>query len=158
MKKFCISIIVVAISLVASSCSNKSIPQKMEDFVSKTEANCATYSTHDWEKSAIQYEQLVNDYVSGENQYTDSEKEVAANAMGRYHALLLKNGVEKSAAFLKELGKILPLYFDGLSNGLKENAADIESSIDSLFDDEKIEQSLNNLEETLEKLFNGTGN
>lgn len=85
----------------------------MEDFVSKTEANCATYSTQDWEKSTIQYEQLVNDYVSGENQYTDSEKEVAANAMGRYHALLLKNGVEKSAAFLKELGKILPSYFDG---------------------------------------------
>lgn len=153
MRRLFESILIAAISLIVSSCSTKSIPQKIEDFVSKTEANCAAYSSQDWEKSAIQYEQLVNEYVNGGGQYTDSEKEIAANAMGRYHALLIKSGVEKSAAFLKELGKILPSYFDGLSDGLKENAADIESSMNSLFDEAKIEQSLNSLEETLEELF-----
>ena len=85
--------------------------------------------------------------------YMNSPKDVAANAIGHYHALITKKGVEKSTEFLKELGKILPSYLDGLSDGLKEDAANIEASMNSLFDDEKIEQPLNNLEDTLEKFL-----
>lgn len=60
----------------------------------KTELNASSYSQSDWEKSAIEYQKLVDDYMYSGKEYTDAEKEMAARAMGRYHALLVKNGIE----------------------------------------------------------------
>ena len=80
---------------------------------------------------------------------------MAARAMGRYHALLLKNGIEKGASFLKEFGKMLPEYLDGLASGLDENADGVGSALENLFDEEKMEKSLDALGSALEKLFGG---
>jgi len=74
---------------------------------------------------------------------------MAARAMGRYHALLIKHGIEKSALYLEELGNILPSYFEGLSKGFEESDIDF----DKLFDDEKIEKSLESLSSAFEKIF-----
>lgn len=149
--------IVAVAALFVSSCGSSSEPQKLDSFVDKAELNASSYSQSDWEKSAIQYQKLVDDYMYSGKEYSDAEKEMAARAMGRYHALLLKSGIEKGASFLKEFGKMLPEYLDGLASGLDENADGVGSALENLFDEEKMEKSLDALESAFEKLF-GTDN
>lgn len=148
-------LIVAVMTVLMASCASQSAPQKLDNFVDKTELNASSYSQSDWEKSAIEYQKLVDDYMYSGKEYTDVEKEMAARAMGRYHALLVKNGIEKGASFLKEFGKMLPEYLEGLASGLDENADGIESAIENLFDEEKMEKSLDSLGSALEKLFGG---
>lgn len=119
----------------------------------KVELNSSSYSSEDWEESAIQYQKLVDDYMNSGKQYSDAEKEMAVKAMGRYHALLIKSGIEKSASFLKEFGKVFPSYLDGIVEGIDANSEDIEKSLNNLFDEEKIEKSLESLNDKLEQLF-----
>lgn len=138
-------------ALLVSSCisAQRNPSQALDSFVDKTELNCDSYTAADWEKSAMQYEKLVEQYTNSNKQYTDAEKQMAARAMGRYHALLLKHGLEKSASYLEELGNILPSYFEGLTKGLEESDIDF----DKLFDDEKLEKSLESVGNAFEKIF-----
>lgn len=87
-------LIVAVMTVLMASCASQSAPQKLDNFVDKTELNASSYSQSDWEKSAIEYQKLVDDYMYSGKEYTDAEKEMAARAMGRYHALLVKNGIE----------------------------------------------------------------
>lgn len=149
------TLIVAMIAFLMASCASQSAPQKLDSFVDKAELNSSSYSQTDWEKSAVEYQKLVDDYMYSGKEYTEAEKEMAARAMGRYHALLLKNGIEKGASFLKEFGKMLPEYLDGLASGLDENADGVGSALENLFDEEKMEKSLDALGSALEKLFGG---
>lgn len=143
------------VAFLMASCASQSAPQKLDSFVDKAELNSSSYSLSDWEKSATEYQKLVDDYMYSGKEYTEAEKEMAARAMGRYHALLFKNGIEKGASFLKDFGKMLPEYLDGLASGLDENADGIGSAIENLFDEENIEKSLDALGSTIEKMFGG---
>jgi len=146
-------ICIAALTMLCISCMSASAPQKLDSFVDSTELRCDRFSAEDWNKSEEQYERLVNEYLKSGKSYSDAEKQMAARAMGRYHALQIKYGIEKSAEFLKNLGTILPSYLDGLASGLDENAGSIESALENLFDEEKLEKSLESLEKTLEGLF-----
>lgn len=147
--------ILIATSGSVMSCTMQSLPQQLDTFVDKAELNSESYDYSDWEKSKSQYEQMINAYMSSDKVYSDSEKEMAARAMGRYHALLIKNGIKESAAFLKELGNILPAYLDGFSSEVGDNTVDWDGIINDAFDDEKLEESLDGLEKALENLFGG---
>ena len=59
-----------------------------------------------------------------EIEYTEEERNKAARAMGRYHALILKNEIESGVSFLKEFCKIFPEYLDGFASGLNEDILD----------------------------------
>lgn len=149
MKPVC-SILFAAISaMIIASCASQSAPQALDAFVDKAELNSELYSPEDWERSELQYEKLIEQYANSGKSYTEAEKQMAARAMGRYHALLIKNGIEQSAEFLRELGNILPSYFEGITDGLEDSKIDW----DSIFDEEKIEESLDGLEQSLEKIF-----
>lgn len=149
--------LVAITALVVSSCigAQRSPSQALDSFVDKTELNCKSYTPEEWEKSATQYEKLVEQYTNSNKQYTEAEKQMAARAMGRYHALLIKHGLEKSSSYLKELGNLLPSYLDGLSDEIGEGTSDIESTLEDIFDEEKIEKSLERLGSALEDLFGG---
>ena len=112
--RFIRCIIIVLTSAFIVACSSSNIPQKLDSFVDNAELNSSDYDAEDWQKSMLQYERLVEEYSNSGKEYTDAEKQMTARAMGRYHSLLIKNGVEQSAAYLKELEAILPSYLEGL--------------------------------------------
>lgn len=145
-------LVLSAISLILGSCS-VSLPEKLDRFVDKAELNSSTYDANDWQKSLNQYAELVNELSSSGKQYSDAEKEMAARAMGRYHSLLIKNGIEASATYIKELKSILPSYLEGLVEGLDENSDEIGKSLEGLFDNEELYRVLDNLGEKLEGIF-----
>lgn len=137
------------------SCTSKSAPQKLDSFVDDAELHSSSYTQSDWDKSSAEYQKLVDEYMNSEKEYTKAEKDMAARAIGRYHALMLKNGIAKSASFFKELGEILPEYFDGLASGLDGNADGVSSALENLFNEERMEKSLDALGNSLEKFFGG---
>lgn len=145
----------VAAAIALVSCGTKSVPEKLDAFVDDAETKGAAYSETQWQQSEIKYQQLVNEYLDSESEYSDTEKKQAAEAMGRYHALLIRNGVEQVGSFIEELGQVLPSYLEGLASGLGESSANLESSLESLFNDEKLEKSLDDLGNALEGIFGG---
>ena len=81
---------------------------------------------------------------------------MAARAMGRYHSLLIKNGIEQSAAYLKELESILPSYLEGLVDGLGENSEDLGKTLEGIFNSEEIEDAFEGLSKKLDEILSGT--
>ena len=100
--KFIRFIIIVLTSALIAACSGSNIPQKLDSFVDNAELKSSNYDAEDWQKSMLQYEKLVEEYSNSDKEYTAAEKQMAVRAMGRYHSLLIKSGVEQSAAYLKE--------------------------------------------------------
>ena len=141
--------------LLIFSCTTANAPQKLDDFVDKAELNSGSYDTDDWSKSMEQYEKLVDEYANSGKEYTPEEKQMAARAMGRYHSLLIKNGVEQSAAYLKELEAILPSYLEGLVDGLGENSEELGKTLEVIFNSEELEKAFEALGNKLEEIFEG---
>ena len=72
-----------------------------------------------------------------------------------YHSLLIKNGVEQSAAYLKELESILPSYLGGLVDGLGENSEELEKTLEGIFNSEELDNAFEGLGNKLEEIFGG---
>ena len=149
----CITILLASATLAA--CSSSNIPQKLDSFVDNAELKSSEYDAEDWQKSMGQYEKLVEEYSNSGKEYSEAEKQMAARAMGRYHSLLIKNGVEQSAAYLKELQSILPSYLEGLVDGLGENSEELGKTLEGIFDSEELEKAFEGLGSKLEEIFGG---
>ena len=78
-----------------------------------------------------------------------------AETKGRYHSLLIKNGIEQSAAYLKELESILPSYLEGLVDGLGENSEELGKTLEGIFNSEEMEKAFEGLGKKLEEIFGG---
>lgn len=155
--RFIRSITIVLTMALIVSCSNSSIPQKLDSFVDNAELKSGDYDAKDWQKSLAKYERLVEEYNNSDNEYTDSEKHMAAQAMGRYHSLLLKNGIKASALYLEELKSILPAYLEGLVEGINEDSEELGKTLEGLFDSEELEKTFENLGSQLEEIFGNLG-
>ena len=142
----------LTVALMAA-CSNSNLPQKLDSFVDNAELKSGTYDAKDWEKSINQYEKIVEEYSASGKNYSEAEKQMAARAMGRYHSLLLKNGIQASASYLNELKTILPSYFEGLIEGIDEDSEKLEKSLEGLFDTEELEKAFEDLGTKLERIF-----
>ena len=136
-----------------SACSSSNIPQKLESFVDNAELNSNDYDAEDWQKSMTQYEELVEEYRSSGKEYSDAEKQMAARAMGRYHSLLIKNGIEQSAAYLKELESILPSYLEGLVDGFYENSEELGKPLEGAFNSNELEKAIEELNTKMDEIF-----
>ena len=154
MRLFRCFFIVLATALIAA-CSSSNIPQKLDSFVDNAELKSSDYDAEDWQKSMLQYEKLVDEYSNSGKEYTDAEKQMAVRAMGRYHSLLIKKGVEQSAAYLKELESILPSYLEGLVDGIGENSEDLGKTLEGIFNSEELEKAFEGLGNKLEEIFEG---
>ena len=154
MRLFRCFFIVLATALIAA-CSSSNIPQKLDSFVDNAELKSSDYDAEDWQKSMLQYEKLVDEYSNSGKEYTDVEKQMAVRAMGRYHSLLIKKGVEQSAAYLKELESILPSYLEGLVDGLGENSEELGKTLEGIFNSEELEKAFEGLGNKLEEIFEG---
>ena len=154
MRLFRCFFIVLATALIAA-CSSSNIPQKLASFVDNAELKSSDYDAEDWQKSMLQYEKLVDEYSNSGKEYTDAEKQMAVRAMGRYHSLLIKKGVEQSAAYVKELESSLPSYLEGLVDGLGENSEELGKTLEGIFNSEELEKAFEGLGNKLEEIFEG---
>lgn len=139
--------------VLMATCSSSNIPQKLDSFVDNAELKSNDYDAEDWQKSMLQYEELVEEFSNSGKEYSNAEKQMAARAMGRYHSLLIKNGIEQSAAYLKELESILPSYLEGLVDGLGENSEEFGKTLEGICNSE--EKAFEGLGNRLEELFGG---
>lgn len=146
----CLAVLITVCMSV--SCANRSIPEKLDNFVSEAEQNSSNYSMNDWEKSRQEYQQLVDSYMNSDKKYSAEEKEMAAHAIGRYHALLIKNGFEQAASIIKQLSSIIPSYLEGFSEGLDKGVDSLSNSLEQIFDEQRMEESVGKLEDSMDKL------
>ena len=146
---------IAALALCTACMAYAGIPQKLDDFVSKTERKCDNYSKKDWEKSRNEYRALLDEYRNSREEFSQDDKELAVRAMGRYNALLIKNGIVKSSLGIKEISALLPDFIKGLSDGLEANSEEINRTIKSLIDTNKINGAIQSLGNALEKVFAG---
>ena len=144
--------VVAAVPVLAISCMVTSVPQRLDRFVDNAELKSSSYSSSDWEKSVSEYDKLAEKFASTEQDYSQEEQQMAARAMGRYHSLLLKNGIQQSEDYLEKLKDELPAYIDGLAEGLGKRAEDIEKTLEKILSDKKLEKSLENLGEQIQKI------
>lgn len=141
--------------VLMATCSSSNIPQKLDSFVDNAELKSNDYDAEDWQKSMLQHEELVEEFSNSGKEYSNAEKQMAARAMGRYHSLLIKNGIEQSAAYLKELESILPSYLEGLVDGLGENSEEFGKTLEGIYNSEELEKAFEGLGNRLEELFGG---
>lgn len=141
--------------VLLATCSSSNIPQKLDSFVDNAELKSNDYDAEDWKNSMLQYEELVEEFSNSGKEYSNAEKQMAARAMGRYHSLLIKNGIEQSAAYLKELESILPSYLEGLIDGLGENSEEFGKTLEGISNSEELEKAFDGLGNRLEELFGG---
>lgn len=141
--------------VLLATCSSSNMPQKLDSFVDNAELKSNDYDAEDWQNSMLQYEELVEEFSNSGKEYSNAEKQMAARAMGRYHSLLIKNGIEQSAAYLKELESILPSYLEGLVDGLGENSEEFGKTLEEISNSEELEKAFDGLGNRLEELFGG---
>lgn len=124
MKKVLAIVTVVLLGAAAVGCS---VPARLNSFVNRTERYSYRYSIRDWNYSLNHYEYLVNQYVRNYTRYTTAQKRMAMNAIGRYHALLVKAGLKEGAGLLYELRE----YAGGLQDIFRQ---DVRAFVDFLRD------------------------
>lgn len=124
-------VILTVIFMALAGCKTKNIPVAIDEFVSQTELNCDSYSAEDWKKSLAEFKRLTDEYASNENSYSEAEKKIVTEAVGRYHALLLKNGAE----YVKEMIGKFPDYINGLTNGLLDIFGDSQEDSGKSFEE-----------------------
>ncbi len=153
MKNFTLIFLLSAFAFLSCGLANAGIPQKLDKFVAETEKNCADYTKQDWEKSRREYRALLDDYKNSKEEFSNQEKEQAVRAMGRYNALLIKNGIVKSSIGIQEISAMLPDFIKGLSEGLEANSEEINRSLKSLVDTAKLSGAVQSLGDALGKIF-----
>ena len=116
------TLLLVAATLIVSAASC-STPYRLRNFVDRTERNCERYRPRRWAASVERYETLVKDYVRNYHRYSTHEKKIAMEAIGRYHALLVQNGLKESMGVVYDLKSILPAYLGGLLDVFRKDVA-----------------------------------
>ena len=144
----------VAVALMAGCISNNPA-QKLDSFVDNAELKSDSFNAQQWANSMKQFEKLVEDYNAPGKTYSAAEKQMAARAMGRYHSLLIKNGVKATASYLEEMKSILPSYLEGLVDGLGENSEELGKTLGGVFNSEELEKAFEGLGNQLEEIFEG---
>lgn len=157
-------LIIFFTALILASCNTSApktdIVQNIDDFVVKAQVNSSSYTKEDWDKSVAEYEKLLDQYAKNQASYTAEQKQKVANAMGRYHALLLENALEQSADSLKgmiqefaDYTKLLPAYMDGFRDVLQSDTLKLENIFTDIFASDPVKDILG----SIGSLFGGLG-
>ncbi len=121
MKKTFLGMLLLAVVGMSFTVScGKSLPQKIDDFVDNASLKSANYTKEDWDKSKERFEELIEKYKAKENSFTKEEKQMVSRAIGRYQALLIKQGVKDAEDFINDLRESLPSLLEEFGNELKD--------------------------------------
>lgn len=111
MKSFkCFIISVAVLSLV--SCASP-LSTRFDEYVSQVESDCMYWTEAEWKLSEEEYNNLLQEYENNYSSLTQEEKDAINQAIGRYNGLLIKHGIENTAAGLQELGERIPSLIEG---------------------------------------------
>ena len=96
------TLVVLALGIALLAGCSRPLADRMDKFVSKTEANCEKYSADDWAKSQEEFSALAQEYKDNYSSFSKEEKERINKAMGKYTGLLLKKGVSEAGSVFQE--------------------------------------------------------
>lgn len=127
--------------LVIGCATTKSLPDRMDEFVEKTETEYKNYTEEDWAKSKAEYEALVNEWNENADSFTMSEKIRVMKAMGRYGTMVIEKEVSGAS---ESLGGIL--------ESIPETINDIIDQIDTAAIRESVDGIKNGVEGIIESI------
>ncbi|GEM_PF-1607001 len=159
--KLSLSIVAFA-AFFLGSCALQTVqtPQRIDDFVVRAQVESAGYTQDDWKKSIEEYEKLIAEYEENMNSYSAEDKQRVANAVGRYHALLLDSAVKESADSIKammqefaDISKLIPAYMEGFSDVFKGDSLKLERLFTDIFASEPVKDMI----ESITSVFTSIG-
>ena len=112
-------ILLIAAVLGLASC--KSLPEKVEIFVSDVEANYKTYTDLDWVAKDQKMAEFKLEYVKKADKLSQYERDYLNKAFGRYDAVVAKAKVGETVSGVKELLKDAGRYIEGLVEGITKS-------------------------------------
>lgn len=130
---------IAALAIFVGCASTKSLPERFDSFVEKTENEFKDYTEADWEKSRQEYEGFVQEIKDNYDSYSTSEKVKMAEAIGRYNSILIQNGVGSAT---ESIGDLIDQIPEVINDAIK--------NIDTV----AIKQSMDNLGNTIEGIIN----
>ena len=78
-------------------------------------------SEDDWEKLQLEYENFIRDFREHPENYSEEEKAEINKIMGRYHGLLVKEGLNEMAKEVEEYTKHLDSFLEGFFDAFIES-------------------------------------
>ena len=130
---------IAALAIFVGCASTKSLPERFDSFVEKTENEFKDYTEADWEKSRQEYEGFVQEIKDNYDSYSTAEKVKMAEAIGRYNSILIQNGVGSAS---ESIGDLIDQIPEVINDAIK--------NIDTV----AIKQSMDNLGNTIEGIIN----
>ncbi|MBR5660998.1 MAG: hypothetical protein IKW99_05555 [Bacteroidales bacterium] len=127
--------------LVIGCATTKSLPERFDEFVEKTEAEYKDYTDEQWSKSKEEYDSLVKEWEENMDSFSTSEKVRVMKAMGRYGAMYLEKEI---AGASESLGGVL--------ESIPETINDIIDQIDTAAIRESVDGIKNGVEGIIESI------
>lgn len=123
MKKISLLMAVIALALVAVSCTSM-LPARFERFVNKVEKNASSYTKEDWNSVTDQFTKLVEEYQKSYDKLSKEDRQRIDKAIGRFSAIAIKSGVSSAVQTINEavsgLSSTLQNVVEGVGSFLKE--------------------------------------
>lgn len=116
-----IKILLLTLPLLLSVSCTTTIEEKLDKYIDKVEQECDGYTTEDWEKTNLQFEELLAQFEENYDNMTPEEREVASKAVGRYYGLAAKQGLKESAEQIENILELVPDFFEGFSDAFNED-------------------------------------
>ncbi len=120
-----------ASAILAIGCATtKSLPDRMDEFVEKTEAEYKNYTDEQWAKSKEDYNALVKEWEENMDNFSTSEKVRVMKSMGRYGAMVLEKEVTGASDSLGDILESIPETINDIIDQI--DTAAIKESVDGI--------------------------
>lgn len=138
MNKSTIFALFAALAITVGCATTKSVPERFDSFVEKTEQEFKDYTEADWEKSRQEYEEYVQEIKDNYDSYSTAEKVKMAEAMGRYNSILIQNGIGNATETIGDLFDQIPEVINGVikdidTAAIKKTMDEFGNTIESIF-------------------------
>jgi hypothetical protein len=115
-------IVVLAIMLMLFSCNHaQSKLDNAADEIEYAEKNKKDLSEQDWADLKMMMEELEADYELNKDKYNDAQIREFGKIQGRYTALVVKKGLSDFQETVKDLGKQMEGFIDGVKSDTNSN-------------------------------------
>lgn len=121
--------LIVAVFCLASC---KSLPERIEIFVSDVEANYENYTELDWAEKDQKMAEFKLEYAKKADKLSQYERDYINKAFGRYDAVVTIATVGETVSGLKEMFKDAGRYIEGLVEGMSNAEADSTENNDEI--------------------------
>lgn len=124
--------------LLAFGCAaTVSLPDRLDQFVEKTEKEYKNYDENDWKKSREEYDAIMAEVEENYDSYTTEEKIRIVKASGRYGVLMLgkeiSGGAEKVGGVLEKIPETINDVIDNIdTTAIREGVENIKKGIEGL--------------------------